>query len=602
MAVHQAPSPRSTSTATRKPVRWPSIIGPRFWLLLLFVTALLLARLAVVQGYGITLYMDEAQYWDWSRHLDWGFHDKPPLIVALVAASTALFGSGELGVKALAMVLYPITALCLVGLARALWPTSSGVRTGIVAAAVFMSLPAVGLLGLLATTDAPLMLCWTLAAWALWRAQVTDRLGYWAALGVALGLGMLSKYSMAAFGVTMIWALWGIHGPRKGIFRLGPWLSVAVALLVMAPHLIWNAQHGYPTLQYTAQAATQADQGGGLMAGLSYLMSLVIMFGPVTLLAALWLWRRPVPAVSMPRPGGDSSPPQTGAPSRWAATTQLSSRLDGASGPPSTMVTQPGTAGAVRRPMAKGSAYYLAAFSSYRFLWACSLPLLLVGVIQAFYAQSFVHWAAPSLVGLCLLVASRLSQPMIALAAPRPNAWLAAVLTANLLLTAGALHLSDMAGGKVSERLDVLSKLRGWDTAFQMLEPSLRDPVVLGLPLLASEPDMIAQSQYHLRHLKARTLFWNPTQTTQHHYAAEQSLPNRVGADVVLLSQGEADPAITSRFAWVRPLKDVTAPAGPGREVRMQLVLLRGFLGYDDATYRRQSGSAVTPMETPVND
>lgn len=258
MAAHQAPSPRSTSISTRKPERWPSIIGPRFWLLLLFVTALLLARLAVVQGYGITLYMDEAQYWDWSRHLDWGFHDKPPLIVALVAASTALFGSGELGVKALAMVLYPITALCLVGLARALWPTSSGVRTGIVAAAVFMSLPAVGLLGLLATTDAPLMLCWTLAAWALWRAQVTDRLGYWAALGVALGLGMLSKYSMAAFGVTMIWALWGIHGPRKGIFRLGPWLSVAVALLVMAPHLIWNAQHGYPTLQYTAQAATQA--------------------------------------------------------------------------------------------------------------------------------------------------------------------------------------------------------------------------------------------------------------------------------------------------------------------------------------------------------
>ena len=71
---------------------------------------------------------------------------------------------------------------------------------------------------------------------------------------------------------------------------------------------------------------------------------------------------------------------------------------------------------------------------------------------------------------------------------------------------------------------------------------------------------------------------------------------------MVLLSQGEADPAITGRFAWVRPLKDVTAPAGPGREVRMQLVLLRGFLGYDDATYRRQSGSAVTPMETPVND
>jgi hypothetical protein len=75
----------------------------------------------------------------------------------------------------------------------------------------------------------------------------------------------------------------------------------------------------------------------------------------------------------------------------------------------------------------------------------------------------------------------------------------------------------------------------------------LRDPVVLGLPLLASEPDMIAAKPIPpAPHLKARTLFWNPTQNTQHHYAAEQSLPNRVGADVVLLSQGEADPAITA--------------------------------------------------------
>ena len=589
-------------TPARKPARWPRITGSRFWMLLLFVLLLFVVRVVVVEGYGITLFMDEAQYWDWSRHLDWGFHDKPPLIVALVALSTALFGSGELGVKALAMALYPITALCLVGFARALWPTSSGVRTGIVAAAVFISLPAVGLLGLLASTDAPLLLCWTLAAWALWRAQVTDRLKYWGALGVVLGLGMLSKYSMAAFAVTMVWALWGIHGPRKGLLRPGPWLALALAALIMAPHVWWNMQHGYPTLQYTAQAATQAGQGGGFRGGLTYLVSLMLMFGPLTLLAAVWLWRKPVPAMPARTADGNSQPATSAGSSRWASSTHLSSRLEGASALPSTLITQPGSAGTVKRSVAKGSAYYMAAVSSYRYLWAASLPLLLVAIAQAFFAQAFIHWAAPSLVGLTLLVASRLSQPMVPLAAPRPNGWLIIVILLNLALTAGMLHLRDMSSTTLSERLDVLSRLRGWDTAFQQLEPALTDPVVQGLPLLSSDPELIAQSQYHLRHLKARTFYWNPEQLKNHHYAAEQSLPNRVGADVVLLSQNASDEDITGRFAWVRPLKEVSVPTGPGTEVRMRLVLLRGFLGYDDATYRRQSGGQAPSMETPVND
>lgn len=596
-------APASRTPAPRKKPRWPTITGPRFWALLAFVLALLILRLVVVQGYGITLFMDEAQYWDWSRHLDWGFHDKPPLIVALVAASTALFGSSEVGVKALAMTLYPITALCMVGFARALWPTSSGVRTGIVAAAVFSSLPAAGLLGLLASTDAPLLLCWTLAAWALWRAQVTDRLNYWAALGVALGLGMLSKYSMAAFGVTIVWALWGIHGPRKGLLRPGPWLAAAVALLIMSPHLWWSAQHDYPTMHYAAQAATKAAQGGGFKGGITYLVSLGLMFGPMTLLAAFWLWQRPVP---QPQPRDGDRPSQPGGVSgnsRWASSTQLSSRLEGSSALPSTMVTQPGTAGTVRRAAAKGSAYYHAAVSSYRYLWVCSLPIMLVAVLQAFYAEAFVHWAAPALIGLSLLVASRLSQPMVPLAAPRPNGWLVGVIVVNLVLTGGLLYLRDFTGGKISDRLDVLSRLRGWDTAFQQLEPALTDPVVAGLPLLAADPELIAQSQYQLRHLGVRTMYWNPAQRNDHHYAAQQSLPNKVGADVVLLTQGTVDEAITGRFAWVRPLKEVRVTAAQGVEVDMQLVLLRGFLGYDDATYRRQSGvTEATPMDTPVND
>ena len=47
-------------TPARKPARWPRITGSRFWMLLLFVLLLFVVRVVVVEGYGITLFMDEA--------------------------------------------------------------------------------------------------------------------------------------------------------------------------------------------------------------------------------------------------------------------------------------------------------------------------------------------------------------------------------------------------------------------------------------------------------------------------------------------------------------------------------------------------------------
>src|SRR5207248_1817565 len=36
---------------------------------------------------------DEAHYWDWSRHLDWSYYSKGPLVAWLIRASCELVGS-----------------------------------------------------------------------------------------------------------------------------------------------------------------------------------------------------------------------------------------------------------------------------------------------------------------------------------------------------------------------------------------------------------------------------------------------------------------------------------------------------------------------------
>src|SRR5437660_2539988 len=47
----------------------------------------------------IDLSGDEAQYWDWSRHLDLSYYSKGPLVAFIIRASCAVFGDTMPGVR-----------------------------------------------------------------------------------------------------------------------------------------------------------------------------------------------------------------------------------------------------------------------------------------------------------------------------------------------------------------------------------------------------------------------------------------------------------------------------------------------------------------------
>jgi 4-amino-4-deoxy-L-arabinose transferase-like glycosyltransferase len=570
-ASHHANGGRTSATAQR----WPRIWGPRLWKLLAFALMLLGYRVWLIDHSGISLFFDEAQYWDWSRHLAWGYYSKPPVIAGLIWLSTHLFGASVVGVKLLPMLLYPITSLLMVGLARALWPTSSGVRTGAVAAALFLSLPMVGALGLFASTDAPLLLSWTLAGWMLWRAQVTNRMPYWLGLGLACGFGLMSKYTMAAFALTAVWTLWAVHGPRRGVWRPGPWVAAALALLIVSPNLWWNAHHGFPTMHHTAELTTQSGRDGGLLSALEFVGGQVLMMGPVALLAACWLaWQRRVMAKQ-----ADLAPP-----SQWPASSQMLQT----------------SKSAPHRPAARSSAYHLASVTSYRYLWAMSLPLLVLALGQALYADANLNWAAPAMIGLTLLAATLLSPPLIPLAAPRPHRWLAIMLGSNLLLTAVVMHARDVAFDPLPHRLDAMWRMRGWTEAFADLAPAIDDPVVSGLPILADQRLLITQAAYNWRNHDVQTLYWNPKGTRNNHYELTQSLPDRVGADVLLVSTSAKPDAITQRFAIARELKSTVIQVSADRKIELHLFFLRGFLGYSPQSYAEQTGDrANTRLLTP---
>jgi 4-amino-4-deoxy-L-arabinose transferase-like glycosyltransferase len=244
--------------------------------LLLALTAALLAwRFWVVQQLGITLYIDEAQYWTWAQQLDWGYFSKPPGIAGLIALSTSLFGDGILGVKALAMLFYPLAAAACWAIARRLYDA----RTAFWSALAVLTLPMFSWLGLFVSTDALLTLFWSLALLAYLRALDSDSWIDWLLLGVVCGLGLLSKYTMVAWLGAALLHLIAFHRTRLNTAK--PWAAAALALLILSPNLYWNFTHDFPTLRHTADITVNKKAGGGLAALGEFWAAQWISFGPI---------------------------------------------------------------------------------------------------------------------------------------------------------------------------------------------------------------------------------------------------------------------------------------------------------------------------------
>ena len=274
-------------------------------------------------------------------------------------------------------------------------------------------------------------------------------------------------------------------------------------------------------------------------------------------------------------------------PSQWAASTQMSTQV-ASSQPASSQLSQ---GDQQRAKSTRNSAYYLASVTSYRYLVALSAPLLLVAVVQAFMADAHVNWAAPAMISLFLLLATRLSQPLVPLSAPRPRNWFWIVLVSNLVLTGIVLHARDVMGDKLPAKADVLVRMRGWDAAFGQLGSLLDDPRVQGLPVVADKRLLLAQAAYQWRDHKPRIMAWNPKGEHGDHYQLQQSMPNTVGQDVLVLTDTPNADHILNRFAFKRELGRSVVQVGPGRQLTLYLHLARGFVGYDNQTYREQSGT-----------
>ncbi|MBV8378823.1 MAG: glycosyltransferase family 39 protein [Verrucomicrobia bacterium] len=237
---------------------------------------------------------DEAYYWLWSRHPDFCYLDKGPVIAWFMSAGTALFGQTVFGIRFFATLLALGTGIGIFLLARRLF--SDQVAFWSVLLATVTPLFAVG--ATLMTIDTVYVFFWTFAALAFWYAKDQSQLGWWILTGSLVGLSMLSKYTGAIELLSFVgFCAW--HPPCRQHFRRAtlPAMLVVVALFFI-PVLLWNWQHGFPTSHFLVHRGA-LDEGMRFrpLEVLSFVGQQAAVISPVLflgLLAALF-WPRLAP-------------------------------------------------------------------------------------------------------------------------------------------------------------------------------------------------------------------------------------------------------------------------------------------------------------------
>lgn len=206
---------------------------------------------------------DEAHYWDWSRHLDWSYYSKGPLVAYLIRAGCLLGGDTMPAVRLPAvlcggLLLVSMYVLTVQVFGREKWAAAM--------VALALTLPIFVGSASLMTIDAPYTCCWGWAVVLGHRAIFRRSWWSWPAAGLVVGLGILAKYTMVLWLPSVALFLltarkWRRGKPTdcnpwaSGSLWSGFWTAAGIAALCCIPILFWNANHGWVTLHHVGGQA-----------------------------------------------------------------------------------------------------------------------------------------------------------------------------------------------------------------------------------------------------------------------------------------------------------------------------------------------------------
>ena len=264
---------------------------------------------------------DEAHYWQWSRHLDWSYYSKGPLVAWLIRASCAVFGplsEAAVGSPMLAVRLPAVAchAALLAGWYVLAASTLKSHRAALATVALALTLPPVVAAAVLMTIDPPFLACWCWAAVGVWKALPTppaplpkgkgetesrslalasaagtgvversdtssspfplgrgaggvgswgdggrgSSLPWWLLAAACSALGVMAKYPMVLLPCGVFGYL--LFTRRGELARPGFWVFALGSVAGLVPIFLWNWSNDWVTFKHVGTQAAGTAGGG----------------------------------------------------------------------------------------------------------------------------------------------------------------------------------------------------------------------------------------------------------------------------------------------------------------------------------------------------
>lgn len=193
--------------------------------------------LNAIQAYTLEIHADEAYYWLYSRFLDWGYFDHPPMVAIFIRIGDSIVHS-EFGLRLMTVLsstvsLYVLWLIVKKYAVEAKWFI-------LVVSGIFIF----HIYGFTTTPDAPLFL-FTVLFYFIYQKYLDDDDIKWALLlAVIIACLLYSKYhGILLVGFTVLSNI-------KLLKRKSFWIIVTLSVILFIPHILWQINHGYPSVNY----------------------------------------------------------------------------------------------------------------------------------------------------------------------------------------------------------------------------------------------------------------------------------------------------------------------------------------------------------------
>jgi len=220
---------------------------------------------------------DEAYYWNYKEHLSIGYLDHPPMVAWLIWLGTSVFGDNEFGVRIFSYLCGIATLYFVYRLSALVFDKTSAYISLLLTSII----PFAAVTGFLATTDALQVTLWAACLYFIAKIVLKNSSYSWISLGLCIGLGLLSRYSMALIALSVVIFLC-VNPPSRQWWKQ-PILYIAgiISLLIFSPTIYWNAQNEWSSFLF--QTTRRLDKSTEFSTHY-LLLHLIILLSPFILM------------------------------------------------------------------------------------------------------------------------------------------------------------------------------------------------------------------------------------------------------------------------------------------------------------------------------